>query len=127
MADTNLFDFSAALRLQKLKYEFDAMADAVIRANELAIGNIPQCKLVQQFLATHGLPWQAFYLPLALSHEQLHELSGCLQVLHDAMETERTRLRMCYKVSNENELPHERRVLFDAALRAFIEREDHYP
>ena len=88
---------------------------------------VPQCKLVQDFLVAHNLPEQAFYVPFAIPRTERQELKNRLQALSDATETERVRLCALYGVANADELPHDRRVFFDTALRAFIAREDHYP
>lgn len=97
----------------------------VVRATELAY-QIPQCTLVQEFLSAHDLQWQAFCMLFTLTRAQQRELGERLIALHEGMVAEKTRLCGEYNVTQPDELPHDRRVLFDAALRAYIEREDHY-
>jgi hypothetical protein len=103
-----------------------ALDTSVVPATKLAY-QVPQCKLVQDFLVSHNLPWQAFYMPFAFPREEKRELSACLQALFNGMKAERSRLCGLYGVATEEELPHDHRTLFDAALHAFVVREDHYP
>ena len=97
-----------------------------VKASELTF-TLPQCKLIRDFLRHHDLPGEALHMFLALSHVQLCELGARMRALYDGIQAERVRLRKEYDVLHEDELPHERRVFFDAALRTYIAREDHYP
>ncbi len=106
------------------------MKRSTIDANHLSM-QVPQCKMVRDFLDLHNLPWQAFYMPMAFidatTAEERKDFCERLETLHRHIEEKRCSLRVDYDVTNEDELPHERRVFFDATLRAFIESEDHYP
>lgn len=88
---------------------------------------IPQCTIVREFLAREGLPWQAFYMPLAMTREQRHTLGAALEALHKKVTEEQARLCATFDVERPDQLSRAQRRFFDATLRAFIEREDHLP
>ena len=116
---TKIIDYEL---LRKSK-EFKESSIGAIRLSQ----EIPQCKLVRDFLSLQHLPPQAFHMVLVLSKEQLLVLGRSLGLLHEKVMEERKRLCVEYGVKEPDMLPHERRVFFDAALRSFIKREDHYP
>lgn len=115
------------IRVPRLARE---MTTSVVEANRVSY-QIPQCKMVRDFLSLYNLPWQAFFMPFALIDaipaDERKDFGEHLEMLHRRIEERRSLLRIEYGVMNEDELPHERRVFFDAALHAFIESEDHYP
>ncbi len=89
---------------------------------------IPQCKLMQDFLAMHDLPWQApMMLGGSLQSDLLHKLGEAMHALHEKVVKEQARLCVEYGVEKPDDLSHDRRAFFDHSLRSFIEKEDHYP
>lgn len=90
---------------------------------------LPICKLIKDFLAHNGLDPNAVLVPIGrgLSHQLWTELTERMTKFYSAIETERVNLHFKYKVKNAEELSGDARAHFDADLRAFIEREDHYP
>jgi hypothetical protein len=103
-----------------------------IKLNVAAIAGtkkVPICQLIKDFLIYHRLPMGAVLVPLGrgLTHEMWKELNERTTRFYVSIELERVNLHFKYRVKNADDLPQDKRALFDADLRAHIEREDHYP
>ncbi len=112
-------------RVRQLLLEHTELNVSVIALSR----QLPICGLIKDFLAYHNLPSDAVFAPLGngLSRELWSELTEQMNRFYSLIELERMNLHFKYGVQNADKLSPERRALFDADLRMYILREDHYP
>lgn len=86
------------------------------------------CKLIRDFCEAHGLPLDLDTMDLSgITGSLLHELKKAMVLLHAKIAAEEVELCEMYGVEKPEQLKSMDRSHFNATMRSFITREDHYP